>query len=157
MTATAENGWQLSVTRHIPAPPAKVWQIMTEHITEYWCPKPWTSEFTHLEWRAGGRKSGMMRGPNPGEEVPMEGIFLEVTPQHRFVFTNAVNVADGNWMPDAPFMIGGFEIAAENGGTRYTAWSRHWDEDTCKKHAEMGFYDGWNAVADQLATICEAA
>ncbi len=156
MVAAAENGWELSVTRHIDALPAKVWQVMTERITEYWCPKPWTTEFTVLEWRSGGRKSGIMRGPNPGEESPMEGIFLEVTPLYRFVFTNVVSKASGDWMPDAPFMIGGFEIAAHNGGTHYTGWSRHWDAETCKRHEEMGFYDGWNAVADQLAALCEA-
>jgi uncharacterized protein YndB with AHSA1/START domain len=156
MTATQENGWQLSITRHIAASPEKVWDIMTNRITEWWCPKPWITTFDILEWHTGGRKSGMMRGPNPGEESPMEGIFLEVTPQHRFVFTNVVNKASGDWMPDAPFMIGGFEIAPDGDGTRYFAWSRHWDEATAKKHEEMGFADGWGACADQLAALCEA-
>jgi uncharacterized protein YndB with AHSA1/START domain len=71
------------------------------------------------------------------------------------VFTDALSTADGNWMPQTQFMIGGLEIAAEKGGTRYYAWSRHWDEATCKRHVEMGFFDGWNAVADQLATLAE--
>lgn len=32
MTATAENGWELSITRHIVASPAQVWDIMTNRI-----------------------------------------------------------------------------------------------------------------------------
>ncbi len=154
MSPAAENGWELSVTRLIKAPRAHVWQVMTQRISEYWCPKPWTTEFQVLEWFAGGRKSGIMRGPNPGDEAVMEGIFLEVTPLHRFVFTNAVHKASGDWMPAAPFMIGGFEIADEGNETCYTGWSRHWDHETCKRHEEMGFYDGWGTVAGQLAALC---
>ena len=36
MTATAENGWELSVTRFIDAPPAKVWDVMTNRINDWW-------------------------------------------------------------------------------------------------------------------------
>jgi uncharacterized protein YndB with AHSA1/START domain len=39
MTATADNGWELSITRYIAAPPEKVWDIMTNRIEEWWCPK----------------------------------------------------------------------------------------------------------------------
>jgi uncharacterized protein YndB with AHSA1/START domain len=154
MAATAENGWELSVTRHIAAPPEKVWQIMTERLTEWWCPKPWTTEIIEQDWRAGGRSATVMHGPN-GEKSGGDGIFLEVTPGKRFVFTDALSHVDGKWMPQAPFMIGGMEISAESGGTRYFAWSRHWDEATCRRHEEMGFTGGWQAVADQLAALAE--
>jgi uncharacterized protein YndB with AHSA1/START domain len=154
MTATAENGWTLSVTRHIAAPPEVVWKIMTERTAEWWCPRPWRTEIVAQEWRTGGRTVTIMHGPN-GETSGGEGIFLEVTPNQRFVFTDAVIKADGRWMPQPAFMIGGFEVSAEKGGTRYLAWARHWDEETCKRHEEMGFIGGWQAVADQLATLAE--
>jgi uncharacterized protein YndB with AHSA1/START domain len=156
MTASKENGNELSVTRHIAAPPARVWQVMTERITEWWCPKPWTSSFDALEWRAGGRMAGMMRGPNPGEISPMEGIFLEVTPGVRFVFTGAVSIASGDWMPAQPFMIGCMGILPQGDGTRYTAWSRHWTAADCEQHKSMGFDSGWSVVAGQLAALAEA-
>jgi len=154
MTATADNGWTLSVTRHIAAPPDVVWQVMTERTAEWWCPRPWTTEIVAQEWRAGGRNATVMHGPN-GETSGGEGIFLEVTPGKRFVFTDAFSKADGTWMPQATFMVGGFELSPEEGGTRYYAWSRHWDEATCRRHEEMGFTEGWNAVAQQLATLAE--
>lgn len=38
-----------------------------------------------------------------GEEMPNRGVFLEVTPGQRMVFTDAV---DSQWNPREPFMIG---------------------------------------------------
>jgi len=145
------NARELSVTRHIAAPPEKVWRIMTERLTEWWCPKPWTTEIVELEWRAGARSAMVMRGPN-GEESPIEGIVLEFTPNRRFVFTDAI---DSQWMPQGPFMIGMFEIAPEGAGTRYTASARHWTDEAVKQHREMGFEPGWTLVADQLAELAE--
>lgn len=156
MNPTVTNGWALSVTRHIAAPPQKVWHAMTERQMEWWCPLPWRAEVVEQDWRAGGITSVVMRGPE-GEVHPHSGIFLEVVPGVRWVSTDAVARADdGSWMPAEPFMIGCWEIAAEDGGTRYTATARHWTEDAARRHAEMGFTDGWGACADQLKALCEA-
>jgi uncharacterized protein YndB with AHSA1/START domain len=43
----------------------------------------------------------------------------------------------------------------EAGGTRYTSIARHWDEKTAAKQRDMGFEQGWGAVADQLADLAE--
>lgn len=156
MTATADNGWELSVTRYIDAPPARVWEIMTTRQPEWWCPRPWRTEIIEQDWRSGGRCAMIMRGPD-GEESPQEGIFLQVTPGVRFVSTDAFRLAeDGILLPAGPFMIGTWQIEPEGNGTRYTAFARHWTEETCRQHDEMGFVDGWGACADQLAELAEA-
>lgn len=147
-----EAPFELSITRHIAAPPERVWRIMTERLPEWWCPKPWTTEVVEQDWRPGGRTATIMRGPN-GEEEAGEGIFLEVTPNRRFVFTDAITP---DWNPQGPFMIGLFEIEPEGEGTRYTARARHWKEEACRKHEEMGFEPGWSTVADQLAALAES-
>ena len=54
-----------------------------------------------------------------------------------------------------PFMIGIFAIAPEGSGTRYTASARHWTAESMAHHQEMGFAEGWGAVADQLKALCE--
>ena len=41
------------------------------------------------------------------------------------------------------------------GGTRYTAIAIHGNEETRKKHEEMGFHDGWGTVVEQLARLVE--
>jgi uncharacterized protein YndB with AHSA1/START domain len=146
---------ELSVSRYIAAPPEKVWQMMTEQQTDWWCPLPWRAEIVEQEWRAGGRSAMLFNGPD-GEKMPQEGFFLEVTPGVRFVSADcAVRDANGAWQTADPFMIGIWEIAPEGGGTRYTATARHWTEEKLKQHAEMGFEAGWGAAADQLAALCE--
>jgi len=142
----------LSVNRYIAASPAIVWQIMTERLSEWWCPKPWQTEIIELDWRAGGRTAMIMRGPD-GETSPIEGVVLEFTPGQRFVFTDAFTA---QWHPQEAFMIGVFEIAAEGSGCRYTASARHWAEAAMQRHKDMGFEEGWHAVAAQLAALAEA-
>ncbi len=144
--------YELSVERFIDASPETVWAIMTERMSEFWCPRPWTTEIVEMAWCAGGRCAMIMRGPE-GEESPIEGVVLEVVPGHRFVFTDAFSVG---WIPKPPFMTGIFEISSEGTGTRYRASARHWDEETMKQHAAMGFADGWAKVAEQLAELAEA-
>ena len=126
----AEAPYELSITRYIDAPPEKVWQIMTERLTEWWCPKPWSTEIIDLDWRSGGRCAITMHGPD-GEEMPNEGLFLEVTPGRRFVTIDAV---DSNLNPQGPFMIGLWEITPEGEGTRYKGSARHWTEEAMEQH-----------------------
>ena len=152
MTATLENGWELSVTRFIAVPPEKVWDVMANRIEEWWCPKPWRAEFDRLERRAGGASNCTMYGPD-GEVHPHPGFVLAWDEGRRFAFTDAIV---GDLMPAGPFMIGVWEIALEGNGTRYTATARHWDEASATRHAEMGFAEGWGACADQLVALVEA-
>ncbi|CDO34733.1 SRPBCC family protein [Novosphingobium sp. KN65.2] len=143
---------ELSVTRFIAAPPAKVWEVMAERQEEWWCPRPWRAEVDEQDRRPGGACRMTMYGPG-GEVAPQDGIYLAYDEGRRFVTTDAVV---GDFEPAGPFMIGIWEIAPEADGTRYTAKARHWSEETRRSHEEMGFVDGWNACAAQLAEICEA-
>ncbi len=149
-----DENLELAVTRLINAPVDTVWKIATERLEEWWCPKPWTVEIIEQDWRAGGRSAMVMRGPN-GEEMPQEGVFLEVSPGERFVFTDALAT---DWHPQGGmFMVGIMEFRAENGKTRYTGRARHWTREAYDQHKAMGFEQGWAAVAEQLATLAEAA
>ena len=143
---------ELSVTRHIDASPAKVWQVMTERQEEWWCPKPWRAEFDLQDRRPGGLCNATFHGPD-GEKEPQNGIYLAWDEGRRFATTDAVT---GDLEPAGPFMIGIWEIAPEGEGTRYTATARHWSAESMAHHKEMGFAEGWGAVADQLKALCEA-
>lgn len=143
---------ELSVETHIAAPPAKVWAVMTERLTEWWCPKPWTTEIVEMDQRAGGRAAMVMHGPN-GEAHPSDGIYLAYEPGVRFAFTDAINA---DLAPQTAFMIGIFSIKADGDGTLYTACARHWTDEAMQQHKEMGFEQGWGAVAAQLKALCEA-
>ena len=155
--APASDPFELAVSILIDAPPERVWAIMTERQTEWWCPLPWRTEIIEQDWRAGGRSAMAMLGPD-GERHEHDGLFLEVVPGVRFVSTDAVvRDAGGRLAPAGPFMIGGWEIEPDGEGTRYTAWARHWTEEAKANHEEMGFIPGWGACAEQLKALCEAA
>jgi uncharacterized protein YndB with AHSA1/START domain len=152
--AMAENH-ELSVTRLIDAPVEAVWKAFAEHLEEWWCPRPWTTELLALELRAGGRLATIMRGPNGEGGEPMEGVVLEAVPARRVVWTNAL---DTKWQPQvSPVanLIGSFEFEPEGNKTRYRASARHWDEASAEKHDKMGFSDGWGIVAEQLEAVAK--
>ena len=148
----AEQLHELAIDRLIAAPPARVWQVMTERLAEWWCPRPWKTRIIALELRPGGRCAMEMQGPD-GETSPIDGVVLEVVPERRFVFTQAFTAG---WVPQKPFMVGIFSLTPEGAGTRYHACARHWDEETMRQHEAMGFQQGWTAVAAQLAELAEA-
>jgi uncharacterized protein YndB with AHSA1/START domain len=142
---------ELSVTRFIAAPPEKVWQVMAERQEEWWCPVPWHAKVDRQDRRPGGVCDMTFHGPD-GEAMPQNGIYLAYEEGRRFATTDAVT---GDLQPSGPFMIGIWEIEPEGSGTRYTARARHWRDEDRAEHEAMGFIEGWEACAAQLAAICE--
>jgi len=147
------SGHDLSVERLIDAPPEVVWQVWTERTEEWFCPKPWRVAIHAQELRPGGKSIMIMHGPG-GEEMPMEGVFLEVMPGKRIVSTDAFKAG---WQPQGPFMVAITEFIEEGGKTRYRATARHWTAEAKQQHETMGFTEGWGQVAEQLAELAEAA
>ncbi len=145
MTAAHE----LSVERLMDAPVAAIWRAYTDHLNEWFCPPPWRAELVEMDLRAGGRSAITMYGPD-GEVMPNEGVYLEVIPERRIVFTDAFK---SGWNPAGPFMVGGFEFEPEGDQTRYRAWARHWTAEAKAQHEAMGFSAGWGKVAEQWEAV----
>jgi len=143
--------YELTVERLIDAPIDAVWRAWTDHLPEWWCPRPWTTEVIEIDGKPGGRSSMVMRGPD-GEEHPMEGVFLEFEPARRIVFTDAYKAG---WIPQTPFMTGFMEFTPEGDRTRYVGRARHWTEEAYEQHKAMGFVDGWSKVAEQLEEVAK--
>ncbi len=144
---------ELTVTRLIDAPPAKVWEIMVNRTDEWWCPLPWRAEMDFGSRQPGGMTLAKMFGPD-GERNDHPGFILAWDEGRRFAMTDAI---DGDLQPSGPFMLGIWEIAPEGSGTRYTARARHWTPEARAHHQEMGFEQGWGTCADQLKALCEAS
>jgi uncharacterized protein YndB with AHSA1/START domain len=155
-TATAPATRELVLERTLDAPRAAVWRCWTEPaLMERWfCPAPWKATDIAVDLRAGGRMAMTMRGPE-GEAFPNEGVYLEVEPGRRLVFTDAYRPG---WEPvEEPFFTGIVTLEdAPGGGTRYTARARHWTEAARQRHEEMGFHDGWGKAADQLEALARS-
>lgn len=144
---------ELTLERRLDAPAGAVWRCWTEPalLTRWFTPAPWVTVSAVVDLRPGGRFATVMRSPE-GEEFPNEGVFLEVVPVRRLVFTDAYAAG---WFPSAkPFFTGIVEMTDDGaGGTTYVARARHWTEEDKTRHAEMGFHPGWNAAADQLSAL----
>lgn len=102
----------------------------------WFCPQPWSVSHVEIDVRPGGSNLIVMNGPN-GEVVPNRGVYLEVAPNEKLVFTDAFTSA---WVPsEKPFMVAELTFADEGGKTRYRAVARHWSEEDMKSHQAMGF------------------
>ena len=139
----------LVLERVVDVPPELVWIAWTkpEHLKKWFTPAPWTVTACEIDLRPGGIFSTTMRSPE-GQEFPNVGCYLEVVPQKRLVFTDAL--LPGYRPAQNPFMTAIIAIEPHGSGTRYTATALHHDAAARKKHEEMGFHQGWGAALDQL-------
>ena len=89
-----------------------------------------------------------------GNEYPNPGVYLEIVPNRKIVFTDAYTEA---WKPSAkPFMTATVEFEPlPDGRTRYTATARHWTPEDREAHEKMGFHQGWGTVATQLEALAK--
>ncbi len=146
---------ELALERVLQAPRMAIWRCWTESaLMEQWfCPKPWMVRDVTLDLRAGGASAMTMCGPN-GEAFPNNGVYLEVVPGQRLVFTDAFTSA---WFPSGKaFMVAEVTLAdAPGGGTHYKAIARHWSAEDRAKHEVMGFHQGWGTAADQLEALAK--
>jgi uncharacterized protein YndB with AHSA1/START domain len=152
MTSDTEtdDARDLLFSRDLDAPRDKVWRCWTEPelMKRWFTPSPWTTVHAEADLRVGGGSTVVMRGPD-GEEHVHRGVYLEVVPGERLVFTDAFRSA---WEPsDKPFMTGVVTLEdAGPGRTRYTARIRHWSMADREAHEGMGFHAGWGKAAEQL-------
>ena len=143
---------ELVLTRLIDASHEKLYRAWTEPelLKQWFAPSPWTTPKAELDVRPGGANLIVMRGPD-GNEFPNRGVYLEVVPNQRLVFTDAFTQA---WEPSQkPFMTVILTFEDEGSKTRYTARARHWTIADREAHENMGFHKGWGLCTDQLAAL----
>ena len=143
---------ELVLTRLMDASPDKVYRAWTDPalLRQWFAPAPWTIARAEMDVRPGGATLVVMRSPE-GNEMPCPGVFLEVVPNRRLVFTDAYT---GAWQPSSkPFMTVVITFEDEGGKTRYTARALHWTAEDREAHEKMGFHEGWGKCADQLAAL----
>ena len=152
---TQSPSWQpdpqldLVLQREIDVPHELVWAAWTqpEHLAQWFAPSPWTITECEVDLRPGGMLRFVMRSPE-GQEYPNVGCYLEVVPNERLVWTDAL--LPGYRPSEEPFFTALLTLEPRGTGTLYTAVAMHRDEDNRKKHEEMGFHEGWGQVLDQL-------
>ncbi|MDZ4727532.1 MAG: SRPBCC domain-containing protein [Leptospira sp.] len=149
------NDRELKIERVVEVQAELLWKCWTEpkHLIPWFTPKPWQTIDAKCELVAGGEFYTLMKSPE-GEQFSNHGIYLELIKNKRIVWTDAILKG---WIPtedssDRPFR-GIFQLDFEdigNGKSKFTGTARHWNIEECKKHAEMGFHEGWGTALDQL-------
>jgi len=154
-----DSNLDLVLERVVDVPCELVWEAWTkpEHIKEWFTPAPWKTVDCEIDLRPGGAFKTVMQSPE-GQRFPNEGCFLEIVPNSKLVWTSSLLA---NYRPANLTAKPGHEceelamtaiILLEPHGkkTKYTAIALHGDSETRKRHADMGFKDGWGKALDQL-------
>ena len=81
----------LTITRVFDAPRALVWKAWTgpEHLMSWWGPRAHPAEKVEADVRVGGHWRHCLRSVETGEKLWHGGVFREVVPPERLVFTFA--------------------------------------------------------------------
>ncbi|ACY19630.1 Activator of Hsp90 ATPase 1 family protein [Gordonia bronchialis DSM 43247] len=147
-TATA----QFTITRIFDAPRELVWRAWTEtaDAAEWWHPRDvWIKAGTvSVDARAGGRYAYTMVGPD-GREYPTSGVYREVTPPERLVFTWG---SPGDADDEAPLIT---VTLRELDGHRTEMLFHLVGIDAAPGDEDV--YDGWNSAFDLLGEHLDAA
>jgi uncharacterized protein YndB with AHSA1/START domain len=145
----------LVLERVVDVPRDLVWAAWTkpEHLRKWFTPAPWTVSDCEIDLRPGGIFRTVMRSPE-GKEFPNIGCYLEVVPNERLVWTDAL--LPGYRPAENPFLTAIITLEVQGKGTRYTAMAIHRDAAARQKHEEMGFHQGWGKALDQLVAHVKA-
>ena len=144
----------LILTRDLNAPRELLYTCWTtpEHLVHWFVPKPHKVTACRLDVRPGGACNTTFDVDDT--EMENNGVYLEVIPNEKLVFTDTYTEG---WKPNPePFMtaILTFEDLGD-GRTRYTAVARHRSKESAQTHKDMGFYEGWGTVVDQLEAYAQ--
>ena len=148
----------LVLERTVDVPRELVWQAWTtpKHVKEWITPKPWQTIECQIDLRPGGIFRFVMQSPE-GQKFPHVCCYLEIVPNERVVWTSALGPGfrPQSGETEVPVFTAKILLAPIPGGTKYTAIAMHKDEAGAKKHADMGFHEGWGIVTDQLAAYAK--
>jgi len=130
----------VTIVRRIKAPPARIWAAITQAdlMLRWWGPDAGPTLSVVADVRPGGRFSVVFRLMS-GEEHNPTGIYREVVPEKKLVFT---------WdLPGAePASLVTFRLEPFDGGTELTLTHEHLPDEEARDSHERG----WNGLLDKL-------
>lgn len=142
----------IEVTRTFEAPLELLWKAWTEpeHFMQWYGPKGFTAPTCEIDLHEGGRHLWSMLSPD-GRQMYFTGIYKEVAPMERLVYTDSPSDAEGNpigmgdGMPDSMEVTVTFDHA--EGKTTVTV--SHMGYGPGAEYAGMG----WEQAFDKLTAV----
>ena len=148
---------ELVIIRVFDAPRQLVWKAWTEpeHFMRWWGPKDFTAPFCQMDLRVGGKYLNCMRSPD-GKDYWSTGVYREIVPMERLVFTDSFADENGNVIPATHY---GFEsdfplemlvtVTFEDEGDKTKVTLKHTGLPAGKIGEQTEA--GWNESFDKLA------
>jgi len=153
---------QLTITRTFHAPRELVWRAWTEPelYKRWWGPSHFTCPVAHIDLRVGGKYLSCMRSPD-GQDFWSTGVYREIVPVERLVYTDCFADAEGNvvpasyyGMPDMPLeMVVTITLVEQGDKTVMTLQHEGMPADEHGANAK----EGWTQSFDKLAAVVEKA
>ena len=155
MNQTFNPTLDLVITRVIKAPRAAVWRAWSDpsSFAQWWVPAPAQCKVVAMDLSPGGAFVTQI-SENGGDFMPhLNGCFLAVEAAERLVFTTCLV---SGWRPaEEAFITAIIRFLDHPLGTEYVAHVMHKNNTDRNNHEEMGFYDGWGTVIEQLTNFVE--
>lgn len=151
----------LSFERMVDLPAERIWAAWTqpELLMPWFCPRPWTTVACEIDLRPGGIFRTVMRSPE-GQEFPNTGCYLDIDPHRRLIWTNTLapgfRPVPADAAKDSFFFTGVVLLVPHGRSTRYQARVIHGTAEDCRRHADLGFEEGWGAALDQLVAFMKS-
>lgn len=147
----------LDLHRTIRAPKEAVWRAWTDssELSRWFVPAPTLLRVDRLEVRPGGGLVTTLSDDGENYAPHIDAVFLVVEENRRLVWTNAV---DSAWRPQRPQpvpMTAEIVFGDHPDGTDYRIIVRHGSPADRDTHAELGFFEGWGTVTEQLVGLVE--
>lgn len=148
----------LVLEKTLPMTPEQVWRGYTdpETLMKWFCPRPWKVVACEIDLQPGGAFKTTMQSPE-GERFPNLGSYLQIIENKKIVWTNAMlpgfrptSIEDSETGFIFTVII---ELSPHPGGTLFRATLKHKNSEDQKKHAAMGFEQGWSAALNQLVDL----
>ncbi len=150
---------ELQMTRMYDAPIEKLWKAWTDQdvVRKWWGPRGVTNPVCEVDARPGGKINIVMRagkelGSFSGQEWPMSGIFKEVVPMKKLVFTSQA-------LDDVKDIVVEAEVTVHfedlGGKTKVIVNIRVTKAGPKSEFALRGMEAGWNQQMDKLSEEME--
>jgi uncharacterized protein YndB with AHSA1/START domain len=141
----------IKIARLLDAPRDLVWRAWTDPamVAQWFGPSCFTSSVPEWDLRVGGELRIVMHGPD-GNDYPMKGVFLEIVPPERLMFSSIAVDADGNHLLEGTTTL----VLSESGGqTSLSLISHAVGRVAIAPQMLAGMETGWTQSIDKLEEL----
>jgi len=152
----------LVIERVFDAPLELVWRAWSEPdlFKRWWGPEHFTAPVAQINFRVGGRYLNCMRAPD-GQDYWSTGMYTEIVPQERIVYTDSFADEKGNAVPADHYGMSGFPmemkvivtLGEENGKTKMTLCHAGLPAGEMGDQTSAGWNQSFDKLAAELAKV----